>query len=130
MEAILPSHILDKALDDNNDDVEDTGLWDKVAAAVATTIDGYLAPRYTLPLESVPKLVAGAALTLAAEMLYDRAGYSDERNPWAARARGTRDLLKQVASGSIGIGADYESSSSSGSVSEPSKTYNGGRLMA
>jgi len=129
MDAVLPPHILVKSLDDNGDDVEDVGLWDKVAAAVATTIDGYLAPRYALPLASVPKLVSGAALTLAAEMLYDRAGFSEERNPWAARARAIRDLLKQVASGGIGIGSDFDPSGASGTVTETSKTYNGGRLM-
>lgn len=130
VEAVLPPEILTKALDDNNDDAEDAGLWDKIVDAVTLQIDGFLAPRYSLPFDTIPKLVTSSAITLAAEMVYDRCGFNAEKNPWTARANATRALLEKVAEGRVGLGADFDpAEDTSGIVTEDARTESGGRLI-
>lgn len=130
VDAVIPAHILVKALDDDGDGEEDNGLWEKLAAKVQKQVDGYLAARFSLPLPSIPDLISSAALTLVCETIYDRAGFSDQENPWSGRAKGVLALLQSIMKGDLGIGDGFESAhGTSGIVSEPSKTYNGGRLM-
>ncbi len=70
--------------------------WTTIEAAVSRAIDGRLAARYAVPLpEPVPAIVRDAALVLAAEALYQQAGYFDAVNPWTKRAECIRGTVGQ-----------------------------------
>ena len=130
VDALIPPAVVIKALDDDNDGEEDEGVWDKLATTIQNVIDGYLAPRFSLPLATVPKLVKSCALTLANEAIYDRSGFSGEKNPWAGRSKAVHELLKSIMTSDIGLGPDYEPANETpGIVTEPSKMYREGRMM-
>lgn len=130
LEAVIPPQLIPKALDDDNDGQEDDGVWDGIVVTVTRRINGFLVGRYDLPFPSVPDLVASAALIFAAEIIYDRNGFSNEQNPWAARAKEELRRLEKIADGTLGLGDEYDPAHSGGLVSEPSKTHRtDGRLM-
>lgn len=98
----IPPAFLLEALDDDNDGTEDSGLLAALLASVDDEVDGYLEARHSLPLPTVPRMVATAALHLACEALYARRGYhadSEPRNPWSGRADSARALLRAIRAG-------------------------------
>ncbi len=129
----IPAATLAKALDDNKDGVEEAGVWAAMTAAVATRIDGYLEARYVTPLVPVPSLVREAARVYMAELIYQRLGFSGDKNPWASRAHEISATLEKVALGELPLGdlaqAVPQPIVASGLVSEPARTYNPGRMM-
>lgn len=99
LRAIMPPAKITEALDDDRDGEADSEAFAAVAGYVDNAIDGALGQRYTLPLASVPALVSGIALTLFAEALYLRAGFSGDQNPFARRADDARAKLQAIAAG-------------------------------
>ena len=124
MNARLPASFLVQALDDNNDGAADAGVWDDVASAVATEIDGILGVRFETPFSNpIPAPVTAAAQILAAEALYNRRGFSgEEKNPYAKLAAEQRKKLGQIAAGELPLGPEIKRTAPSASiVSEPSR---------
>ena len=99
LKAVMPPAKITEALDDDRDGVADPEAFAAVAAYVDDAVDGALGQRYTLPLAAVPSLVSAIALTLFAEALYLRAGFSGDQNPFARRADDARAKLEAVAKG-------------------------------
>jgi len=130
VDALIPPGVVIKALDDDGDGEEDEGVWEKLADTIQNVIDGYLAPRFSLPLATVPKLVKSCALTLANEAIYDRCGFSGDKNPWASRSKAVHQLLQNIMNGDLGLGVDHEPANATpGIVSEPSKMHRAGQMM-
>lgn len=142
MQAALPPEITDSLLDDHGAGVGDAAAWTRIAEAVEREINGRLAMRYTLPLASVPAVVADAAFTLAAEALYQRRGFYGESNPWTARAQGIRGttgqqggqpgLLDRLANGEIPLfAAATPTNAQGGVITAPAKTQSAnGHILA
>lgn len=123
--AKLPHRFLVEALDDNGDEMIDTEVWDQVAAAAASEVDGLLAMRFSTPFaEPAPAVVRHASLIFALETLYDRRGYSgDEKNPYASRARAERDKLRDIGAGKLPLTPVHQKPTKSVAVvTEPART--------
>lgn len=130
--AIVPRQLIEQALNDDGIAGEDAGVWDNVASAVQTAIDGPLSQRYAVPFTgTLPPLVAEAALVFAAEAIYLRRGISDASNPWITKADKLRERLAQVAAGERPLGAAWDREKDSiSAITETAKTYaESGRLM-
>lgn len=130
--AALPEEITAQLLDDHGAGAPDSQVWSELAAAVAQEIDGKLGQRYSLPLSSVPDLVASTALVLAAELLYQRRGYFGEANPWSERAKAVRATLDAIASGDQPLTATATRKNTPGAaITEAAKTHpsEGGMLV-
>lgn len=130
--AKLPDRFLVEALDDDNDGIEDEGLFDQILANVVTEIDGYLEGRYTLPISPVPAILRSAALTLMLEELYRRRGITDEANPHVKPAASLRGRLTLIAKGELPLVATVEKAAAAVTViTEPARTHaSGGGLQA
>jgi phage gp36-like protein len=131
--AELPPEFLLEALDDDRDGIEDTGLYDAVAAAASEAVDAYLGARVPVPLATPSALASQASRVFALESLYARRGYSaksDPPNPWHARATDLRARLARIAAGD----EPYETDRSGPPVDtivEPSRTTSrSGRMGA
>ena len=98
--AKIPAATLLEALDDNADGTADTGLLDAIITSACEKIDGQLSANYAVPFVAVPPLVKHAAVIFVLEMLYERRGWVDPKNPWSAKARELRTQIKEVAKGS------------------------------
>jgi phage gp36-like protein len=124
IEADIPPAFLLEALDDDNDGAEDPGLWDKVAASVATEIDGTLGQRFTTPFtDPIPALVKQAAKIFALEKLYARRGTPEAQNPWAKQAAAIREKLTMIATGDEPLTPEINRAKPSvTAVTEPAKT--------
>lgn len=99
VEAKIPPTQIVEALDDDNDQVEDVGLWEKIATAIDNDIDGSLSQRYTLPLPTPPAYLRAGACALACEILYQRRGVAADMNPFTSAAGKFRSKLDAIASG-------------------------------
>ena len=99
IEAKIPPAQITEALDDDNDGIEDEGLWDKVAAGVDNEIDGFLSQRYALPLATAPAFLRSGACALACETLFQRRGIPAEQNPFTGAAGKFRTKLEAIATG-------------------------------
>jgi phage gp36-like protein len=108
LKAIMPPSKITEALDDDKDGEADAEAFAAVAGYVDNLIDGALGQRYTLPLATVPPLVTAVALTLFAEALYLRAGFSGDQNPFAKRAEDARAKLERIAAGDEDLTFDAE----------------------
>jgi phage gp36-like protein len=95
----IPAPFLIEALDDDGDGLADDGVWDAVAASVATEIDGVLGQRFPVPFVTVPAVVKAAAQILALSKLYTRRGFSGDKNPWDEQAEAVRTKLNAIADG-------------------------------
>lgn len=130
IEAELPPAFLVEALDDDGDGSEDAGLWDKVEASVAETIDGILGQRFAVPFSApVPAVVKMAARVLVLELLYFRRSITP--NPWEKRAQDIRAKLGRIADGDEPLtpGAERVNQSVS-AITEAAKTTNGNGNLA
>lgn len=136
--AALPAEITAQLLDEHGSGAPDAGTWAEVLAAVETEIDGKLAARFTLPLPGpTPVILRYAALTLAAELLYQRRGYHGESNPWTKRAelvRGTQGqqggqpgLLDRIVGGEVPLTASTAPAKPQATaITSPAKTHSQG----
>jgi phage gp36-like protein len=84
--------------------VDDTVLAGALAEADAE-IDPYLAPRHTLPLASVPKILTGFACDIARYRLCGSGGVT-ETEEIRNRYKDAVKFLEKVAEGKIGLGLD------------------------
>lgn len=134
MEARIPPTVLLNALDDDDDGQPDAGLWEKIQQAVQEKIDGCLGVRFKVPFKApLPPVVVSSAQIFAAEMVYDRKGFSgEERNPWAGKAERQMKKLEKIADGLMPLAPGMERAKPSVSViADRAKTYShGGRILA
>lgn len=104
LEALIPSAFLVQALDDDNDGVIDA--FAVVQEQAQGEVDAYLEPRFPVPLSApIPRLVAKAAVTLAAELCYRRRGTPDADNPWVSSAKAMRSILTKIGQGELQLQA-------------------------
>ena len=132
LEAHIPPQFIVEALDDDRDGVADSGLWEKLAAAVDRAINSRLAPRFSVPFAApVPDLVAEAALVFAGEMVFRRRGVADEANPWAEQAGAMRTRLERIGRGDEELTAGTTAARPGGAIiGERARVYDkAGRLM-
>lgn len=94
-------------------DLTETNDFDAAESDAAAIIDGFLASRYSLPLASVPALVANWAGDITRFKLWD------ERAPEEVRARYDDALaqLKMLAQGQIALPPDAQGNSAASSIS-------------
>ncbi len=97
IEGRLPAAHLVEALDDDADGSADDGVWDKVAADASEAVDGYLSQRFEVPFADPPELVKLAAKLFALEIIYQRRGVPEDKNPFAAEAGRMRMKLERIA---------------------------------
>jgi phage gp36-like protein len=104
LEALIPSAFLIQALDDDNDGVIDAFVV--VQTQAQGEVDAYLEPRFAVPLSGqIPRLVAKAAVTLAAELCYRRRGTPDDSNPWVTQGKAMRSILTKIGQGDLQLQA-------------------------
>jgi phage gp36-like protein len=124
--AVIPPQFMLEALDDNNDGVEDAGLFDEVLGAAQTDVDGILGKRFAVPFANpIPAIVGDATLKLFAELLYTRRGFGSKEkpNPWAEKAEKARAALEKIAKGEEPLTPDLKRQKPSASViTAPAKT--------
>jgi len=133
MNGLIPNAFLVQALDDDEDGVADPTAWADVLAAVQAEIDGVLGVRFTVPFANpLPGMVVDAAQVLAAELLYNRRGFAEDKNPWTRRARTVRERLEKIARGELPLTPETQRARPSASiVAEPAKTTSqSGKLTA
>jgi phage gp36-like protein len=81
----------------------DSAAVEAAIADAAAEIDGYIATRYTLPLESVPKVITRIAVDIALYQLFmaRRMGATEEVR---YRYTDVRKLLENIAAGKVSLG--------------------------
>ncbi len=127
LQALLPDEYRDAAVDDAGTGPV-TGLLDEVAAAASRECDGLIEARFATPVTAspIPSKLRQAALWIALEMLFTRRGATPPERV-AKAADGWRDVLRAVGKGETALAAP--AAAESAIISEPSRTYSGGRLM-
>lgn len=83
----------------------DDVVLDGALAEADAEIEPYLAPRHTLPLTSVPKILTGFACDIARYRLCGSGGVT-ETDEIRARYKDAVKFLENVAGGKIGLGLD------------------------
>lgn len=106
--------IADLITDDNGD--EDVERLDAAIADASTTIDGYLASRYTLPLASVPALVTGWAADIARYELWDEKAPEEVRQRYEDVMSQLKDLARGLISLPPGSDGTPQAQSAAGAV--------------
>ena len=97
LNAKIPAPFLSEALDDGPDS-DPSAVWNSIAAAVGSEIDGILGSRYTVPFNNpIPAVVTNAAITLASEAIYLRRGKLE--NPFTGPAKTVRAQLADIGTG-------------------------------
>jgi phage gp36-like protein len=117
LEARFGTAELAQLADRDSDGTEAAGELETIERAcsdASTLIDGYLASKYTLPLSSVPDLVAGWAADIARYRLWDSGAPEEIRRRYDDAIGQLRDLAK----GTIALppGADGSSAESAEAV--------------
>lgn len=100
---------------DNLGAIDDVVLDGALAEADAE-IDPYLAPRHTLPLSRVPKIIAGFACDIARYRLCGSGGVT-ETEEVRNRYKDAVKFLERVSKGEIGLGLD-----ATNNVAKPANT--------
>jgi hypothetical protein len=103
VEGKIPPAQIIEALDDDNDGIEDAGLWDKIADGINGEIDGVLSQRYAIPLPTIPAWLRPGACVLACETLFQRRGIAADSNPFTSAAGKFRTKLEAIASGKASL---------------------------
>ena len=97
IEAELPPRELLRALDDNADGVEDTGLFTQILANASADVDAILGQRFTVPfVDIIPPIVTRAARLLVLSKLYARRSVEF---PQAASREDILAKLTRIANG-------------------------------
>lgn len=78
------------------------GTVDKAIADASAVIDAYLAPRYALPLATVPRVLLNICCDLARAQLYEDA-ITDQVQK---RADAAMALLRDIGKGNVSLGVD------------------------
>lgn len=107
VEALIPPPLLLRALDDNGDGTEDSGLFTTLQASADAQVNGMISTRYTLPLTApYPDIVTQSALYFLLESIYQRNGVGAGVNPWSQQALQFREQLKRIGRGEIQMTPD------------------------
>ncbi|MBT9485834.1 MAG: DUF1320 domain-containing protein [Myxococcales bacterium] len=85
IEARLPSRTLLHFTDLDQDGVEDVGVVDSAIDEASAEVESYLAVRYPVPVSPVPRVLAGAATSVAIWNLARGRGYDAESADKAIR---------------------------------------------
>jgi len=101
---------------------------DEAIKAADAEIDGYLRQRYTVPLTEVPALIKYNSVSLTLEYLYFRRLPASVPASVAADAKTKRQMLKNIAEGFIGIGAETADSKPASGTYKSNKE-NTGRIF-
>lgn len=132
MRALLPAQHILEALDDDNDGVEDAGVWATIHAAACEGVDGLLSGRFAVPfVEPIPALIRQAAKIFAAEIIYQRRGVPADENPWTSQAKALRARLTELGDSDAPAPTDFPGVAKPAAViiAEPAKTFSAaGRL--
>lgn len=118
-------------LDDDQDGVEDAGLFDALAVDASDAVDAYLGAQYDVPFSgSAPAFARLCAKIICAEMLYQRRGIARDANPWTKQADTLRTRLEKIAAGDdqLDMGKD-EDGEGIEVQSEPSRFAQAGNTM-
>jgi len=126
LSAFLAPAFITQALDDNNDGVQDEGLWDLIAQQISDEIDGVIGVRYSVPLSNPPQTIVAAARVLAAERLFARRQQGEQKNPWTSRANAARAQLTLIGEGKLPLDpVDQRKDPSASVVTEPIRSAPG-----
>lgn len=132
LRGMIPARHLLEALDDDNDGVEDEGIFDLVRTDAQQAVDGPLSGRFAVPFSGeLPALVRLAAKIFACEIIYKRRGVEDEKNPFRSQARDLRDTLAAIGESKRPAPSDFPSVAKPGAIliTEPARTHSAaGRL--
>ncbi len=122
--AKLPAQFVTEALDDDRDGQADAAVWEAVADGAAREVDGFLAMRFSVPFTGdVPAVVSSASLIFVMETLYDRRGFTGEKNPYSERADAQRKTLRDIGDGKLPLTPTIVKKTPSVSVvTEPART--------
>ncbi|MBB5351103.1 phage gp36-like protein [Haloferula luteola] len=122
IEPKLPPAFITEALDDDGDQRQDPGLWEKIEADAANDIDGILGQRFAVPFaEPIPAIVKSAAKIFVLATLYFRRGKSP--NPWETPAKEMTEKLGRIANGEEPLTPDINRKKDSvAAITEPAKT--------
>ena len=99
IEAEIPPQLLVESLDDDNDELEDPGLFEKLVAKASADVDGILGQRFAVPFAKAPPLAARAARIFLLATLYRRRQIPEDRNPYAKAEKDMVDKLTRIAVG-------------------------------
>ncbi len=94
--GMLPEARIVQALDDDADGAADAPAWASVLAAANDRLRDALGGE---PAQAHLLAAAYALKVFAAELLYHRRGFSEDRNPWSAIARDCVKRLRALATG-------------------------------
>ena len=121
----IPDRDLLAALDDDQDGVIDTAVWNQIAADVQEEIDGTLGQRYGTPFpDPLPAFVKLAAKTLAIEGVYNHRSLLTEKSPERVAANKIRAKLSAIANGDEPLAPDKKRARPSASaIAESSRTH-------
>lgn len=92
LEGLLPLAKIVEALDDNGDGEADAAAW----TAVLEAANGRLAAAAG-DADLTNEVATWAVKIFCAEILFNRRGYSEARNPFYAQAKGAEERVRQVA---------------------------------
>lgn len=132
MNGLIPTAFLVQALDDDQDGNADATAWAAVLGQVHKQIDGPLGTRFKVPFTNpLPPIVSEAAPIFAAELLYNRRGFADDKNPWTKQASELRKKLDAIAQGALPLTPEIKRTApAAGIVSETAKTASTRRKTA
>jgi phage gp36-like protein len=126
--GVIPEDFALEALDDDNDGVAE--MWDTARAAAEDAVDGYLEGRYAVPIPEahLPSLVKRSAVLFCAADCYSRRRQEDAF-PYKRELASRIKTLEQIRDGKTQLTHSKRSAKPRGFIlSEPSRTYGGGRL--
>ncbi len=127
--ALVPDEWIQGSLDDDEDGSQDSGLWEKIIAAVDEDIDGRISPRYGPNVSPVPALIKAAARAIGASLLWKRWGRGDEHNPWSGEAERLQRKLDLIGEGKLSLTAE-DPDEGQDVIGEPIRTFSPtGKLM-
>ena len=99
----LPEEVIIGLTDDEDLGVVHVERTEAALETASITIDGYIAGRYELPLESPPNILSVHCVSLAGHFLHERRDQISEA--WKIAHDGAVKFLEKVANGTISLGA-------------------------
>jgi len=116
---LLPSADLIQLTDDDEDDVADALVIAEGIAHADGIIDGYCQERYTVPFDTVPELIKNLSVEIAIYYFYSRRDIVQETRQ--RRYDAAIRMLKEIAAGTLKLGADPQESETGSSIQSTSE---------
>jgi len=132
LKAYIQEQLVTQGLDDADQGVADSVLFDTIETAVEREIHSYLEARYPVPFRTnIPNLVIHAALVLHSEAIWTRRGNTGDNNPFTKAAESVRSMLDDVRTNKQPLSRDQAPDQDPGVlITEPSMINpTGGRVM-